>query len=239
MLFVVYMIKNELNGKCYIGRTKNFHVRKQRHLLLSQVENPKYYIHRAIKKYGIDNFTFSILKNNISIDDINEEEINFIKIYDSYNNGYNMTIGGDGKLQYITTEETKNKIRIHSIKNGKENYIKRNKTLYEKDKDFLKTIGAKSSNTQKKNGKHKDLNNANANHNKILLFDGNGDLIDTFLRIDVKNLDKNRYPVRMIYRCLQTHNRMFHKMYNGNGENWLKYTGWHCCYENECWINLN
>lgn len=233
------MIKNELNGKCYIGRTNNFQKRKKDHLRDSNAIHPKYYIHRAIKKYGAENFTFTILKENIKEYDIQQEEIDFIKLYKSYLYGYNMTIGGDGKLHYVTSEETKNKIRIHSIKNGKENYVKRNKTLYEKDKDFLKTIGIKSSNTQKKNGKHRDLNNANANLNKILLFDGSGNLIDTFFRIDVKKLDKNLYPTRMIYKCLQTHKRMFHKMYNGNGENWLKYAGWHCCYENECWINLN
>ena len=110
--------------------------------------------------------------------------------------------------------------------------------MFKKDKNFLKTIGEKSSRTQKINGKHVGINNANANNNFVLLFDGVGNLISKFLRVDVKKLDKEKYPVRMIYKCLQTHNRMFHKMYNGNGENWVKYSGWHCCYENECWVNL-
>ena len=92
MLYSIYLIKNELNGKCYIGRTNNFPLRKSTHLSLSRKDLPKYHIHRAIKKYGENNFSFIILKENIKESDINFEEMKYIEIYDTFVNGYNMTI---------------------------------------------------------------------------------------------------------------------------------------------------
>lgn len=55
--------------------------------------------HRAIRKYGKENFKVEKVEQcNNAI--INEREIYWIKYYDSYNNGYNATLGGDGQLKY-------------------------------------------------------------------------------------------------------------------------------------------
>jgi hypothetical protein len=116
-----------------------------------------------------------------------------------------MTLGGECPMRGLHhTNETKEKIRKTKYKimdsgltKVQESYIKRNETLLEGDKDFLKTIGKKSSDTQKRNGKHKGKNNANFNNTPILLFDRIGNIVDTFLYIDLKTL-KEKYPVRMI-----------------------------------------
>lgn len=55
-----------------------------------------------MKKYGIENFYIELVEDNISDEDINEKEIFYIKQYNSYidfenSNGYNATLGGDGK----------------------------------------------------------------------------------------------------------------------------------------------
>lgn len=49
----------------------------------------------ALYKYGIENFTFKqIVECDIS--ELNELEIFYIKKYDTFNNGYNLTLGGEG-----------------------------------------------------------------------------------------------------------------------------------------------
>lgn len=47
-----------------------------------------------MRKYGIDNFKFSVLEE-CDKEDLNEKEKYWIEKYDSYNNGYNNTCGGD------------------------------------------------------------------------------------------------------------------------------------------------
>ena len=50
-------------------------------------------LYRALNKYGIDNFSFSILEETCQP---NEREQFYIRLFDSYHNGYNETLGGDG-----------------------------------------------------------------------------------------------------------------------------------------------
>lgn len=50
---------------------------------------------KAFRKYGLDNFTFEILEE-CDIDLLDEREIYYITLYDTYFNGYNETTGGNG-----------------------------------------------------------------------------------------------------------------------------------------------
>ena len=65
----------------------------------------------AIKKYGWDSFKHEIIEDNIpDLKTANERERFWISFYDSFNNGYNATIGGDGSESHIVTKETRTKI---------------------------------------------------------------------------------------------------------------------------------
>ena len=96
----IYKITNKLNGNIYIGLKTT-----------SVEESLEYYgsgklIQIAIKKYGKKNFTKEILERNITdFDILCEREKHYIALYDSKNNGYNMTDGGLGSLGYTQTEE--------------------------------------------------------------------------------------------------------------------------------------
>lgn len=48
-----------------------------------------------MKKYGVKNFSISVLEE-CENERLNEQEKYWIKIKDSYYNGYNLTFGGDG-----------------------------------------------------------------------------------------------------------------------------------------------
>lgn len=101
----IYKIENMLNHHVYIGQSTNIKERWQEHQrngIAGEDANNKvwynYPIYRAIRKYGLDNFEFTVLEET-SLEQLNERERYWINYYDSYNNGYNATTGGDGHSQ--------------------------------------------------------------------------------------------------------------------------------------------
>lgn len=90
----IYIIKNNINNKVYIGQTiQALNIRLQNHKMASRIEDTKFY--RAMRKYGEDNFFIELLET-VSNDKLDERERYWIKEYDSYYNGYNSTLGGNG-----------------------------------------------------------------------------------------------------------------------------------------------
>lgn len=115
MIGYIYKFENKVNRKIYIGKTKNINNRIYQHSHVTKYRNTKF--GNAIKKYGIDMFNFDILiivhsrnRNNLDII-LNCLEKYFIKKYNSFNEGYNCTLGGDGTINFKHSEETKDKLR--------------------------------------------------------------------------------------------------------------------------------
>lgn len=92
-----------MNNKKYVGQTTRSIDTRIREHLLSINTGPEYQLSRAIRKYGWDVFKVSVIENPI-IYQLNEREIYWIAHYDSFQSGYNMTIGGDG-YRIISDEE--------------------------------------------------------------------------------------------------------------------------------------
>lgn len=59
--------------------------------------NYNYPLYRAIRKYGIENFSFEILEECL-ISELNQKEVEYVKQYDTFFHGYNQTLGGDSSL---------------------------------------------------------------------------------------------------------------------------------------------
>jgi len=104
------------SGKSYIGQTIDEQGRKWDHK--NQTIKSKSKFSNAIKKYGLENFEYEILfKCNSKSQQrlkiiLNMMEVYYIKYHNTYNIGYNCTLGGDGNLGGNHSEETKQKISI-------------------------------------------------------------------------------------------------------------------------------
>lgn len=95
----IYKITNKVNGKLYIGKTEhmNPYDRWIEHMQdYTKERNNNRYLYRAMKKYGLVNFEFEIVEK-VYNDTLDNREKYYIQMYDTYENGYNMTLGGDGK----------------------------------------------------------------------------------------------------------------------------------------------
>ena len=107
MVGYIYQIINKQNGLRYIGKTINLAERKKRHFQeLRDNKHVNKRLQKAWNEYGPDAFEFTYetfdIKDN---EELNTLEILYIRKFNSYENGYNMTPGGDGgeirnKLNY-------------------------------------------------------------------------------------------------------------------------------------------
>ena len=106
----IYKIQNKTNGKTYIGQTKDFYKRIQKHLSdLRRGKAANKHLQRAFNKYGENNFEFSIVEK-CPIESLDEREQYWILKTNSCVDGYNMNIGGSGFRGFHMPEETKRKI---------------------------------------------------------------------------------------------------------------------------------
>ena len=95
----IYSITNIINNKIYIGQTASKRGpldRWKTHLSAVRCNKIKNYLYPSIRKYGEQKFKFEIIKK-CKIEDLNNEEMFYIKHYNSNNKnyGYNLSIGGD------------------------------------------------------------------------------------------------------------------------------------------------
>lgn len=93
----IYKITNLINNKVYIGQSTDIKRRwKDHHKEAFWDNSPEYEypLYRAIRKYGLQNFSFEIIEE-CSKNDLNSKEKFYITQYDSYKTGYNQTEGGD------------------------------------------------------------------------------------------------------------------------------------------------
>jgi group I intron endonuclease len=110
----------------YVGQTiRTLKQRKSSHLSSSK-KGSTYYLHRAIRKYGAENFKWEVIYNASSEEELNEKETFFIKEYNTNSqDGYNLTEGGRGIRGWKHSELTKEKIKQCAIKNNSAQYLKK------------------------------------------------------------------------------------------------------------------
>lgn len=112
---VIYRITNEITSKVYVGQTRNFTLRKAKHLCFARGKK-NHPLYNAMRKYGLENFTFEVIEE-CTDDIVNEREMHWISYYNSCSpkKGYNLTEGGEGTTGYSFTDEAKEKIRQKAL----------------------------------------------------------------------------------------------------------------------------
>lgn len=94
----IYVITNQINGKQYVGLSKNClkrwfdHYSKSYHS--TKKEDKEKVLYMAMRKYGRDNFSFQIIEE-CPENKLSEREKYWINKLDTYKNGYNETLGGE------------------------------------------------------------------------------------------------------------------------------------------------
>lgn len=87
----IYKFTNKITNEVYIGQSKHIEARWTQHL--NAIDDVKF--HLSLREYGITNFIFEVLEENPNFtdEDLDRLEKQYIKDYDSYNNGLNSTSG--------------------------------------------------------------------------------------------------------------------------------------------------
>jgi group I intron endonuclease len=123
-IYTIYKATNKTNGKCYIGFDSNWPKRQFEHKSSSKIKDYKFY--RAIRKYGWDNFEWSILYQSKEKEHtLKVMEEHFIVENDSLRKGYNMTLGGEGNHGRILTESMRENYRQSKLGEKNPNYGKK------------------------------------------------------------------------------------------------------------------
>jgi group I intron endonuclease len=119
----IYLLKNNVNGKIYIGKANNISRRISRHRSTEFSKNQRNTkICKAIRKYGWENFTVEILESFESIDNetLLRKESEWIKKLKAIENGYNILAYHTDWTGNEHTEETKQKMSLnHADYSGK------------------------------------------------------------------------------------------------------------------------
>ena len=133
----IYKITNTINSKSYIGQTiQNVKERFYQHCAIKcskAVSNMA--IHRAIKKYGKSNFTVEVIEE-IDSANLNDRERYWIKYYNSYNNGYNSTKGGQDGCKPFKDLDVESIIKEYNT--GKS--LRTLGTIFKVDKQTIKDL---------------------------------------------------------------------------------------------------
>lgn len=100
----IYKITCKTTHKIYIGKSESTVLDRWkghcRAAFLPSHSDYNFPFHRAIRKYGIEDFIIETIDESNNSEELKQKEIYWIEFYDSYNKGYNSTRGGDGNLKY-------------------------------------------------------------------------------------------------------------------------------------------
>ena len=119
---IIYGYTNLESGKMYIGQTLHPERRWNAH----RYGKYKNGWHKDYQN-NPDKYEYSVIEYDVPEDKLDEREIFWIKFFDSYNNGYNLTEGGNSTRGYKHTEEYK--LHLSKLHSGSGNPFYNNHSL--------------------------------------------------------------------------------------------------------------
>ena len=130
---VIYCAKNSINGKCYVGQTRQkLNIRISQHCYFAFTKKSTDPFHRALCKYGKDIFKWSVLHISNNQDDLNKMECLYIERLDSLasnRTGYNVRGGGNNGILSKAT-----RLKISKARKGTKHNQKTKNIISEKTK---------------------------------------------------------------------------------------------------------
>lgn len=111
-MHTIYGIHFE-NDKWYIGRTNNYQRRISEHK--QELNSPKHQHYAKVKAMHKYKYEFVIIEQNIPDELIAEREQYWIKFYNSYEDGYNMTFGGEGYEKVSSENHSQAKLTLKQV----------------------------------------------------------------------------------------------------------------------------
>ena len=111
----VYIVQNLVNGKIYIGKTKFTCLERWEAHCYDASRDVDFRLHRAIRKYGRDNFAVYTLTATSCEAELDALERVYIQLFSSNCEevGYNMTGGGDGVLNMDPLSKERMRAKLH------------------------------------------------------------------------------------------------------------------------------
>lgn len=138
----IYIIKNTINNFVYVGQSVDIQCRWYAHIqagknLSNHSSNTK--IHKAMRDLGIENFYIEILEE-CDYEKLSDREIYWISYYDSYHNGYNMTLGGESNAGETNGRAVLKQEQVEDIRMAYGNKISF-KEVYAKYQNYISKRG--------------------------------------------------------------------------------------------------
>ena len=119
----IYGIRNTLNNKLYVGKTKCFYKRCHQYLYEIKRQNFNHinsYFLNSINKYGLNNFEFYVIEYIDDLELISDRELYWIEYYNTTNNKKGYNLRKDSSTSMIVHPETSKKISDRLKKEWKE-----------------------------------------------------------------------------------------------------------------------
>lgn len=112
-MYYIYTITNQKNGKMYVGFTSNPTIRWSGHK--SQAKTVNRPLYNSMRHHGIENFKFEVIYESEDREKtLLEMEPYFIRLYDTYNSGYNCNYGGSNTNTDEMRENTRQRMLKHN-----------------------------------------------------------------------------------------------------------------------------
>jgi group I intron endonuclease len=123
IMFNIYIVKNSINDKVYIGQTKNTINKRWSGHKSKANKGSNLVLHSAMRLHGIENFNIELLECVATLEEANKKEFELVNQFNSKcPNGYNMVDGGNVEFLNATepkTKQHKEKIQSSHMKNTK------------------------------------------------------------------------------------------------------------------------
>jgi len=127
-MICIYSITNTIDGKRYIGKTKNLANRKNYHLYALRLDNRNLscnrHLYNAVKKYGIENFIFEIIESFDHLDEslLSERELFWMTELNTLSRTHGYNLRSDSSTRCFVHDETKQIISINFKGKGNPNH---------------------------------------------------------------------------------------------------------------------